>query len=69
MIAGIESLTENPERHSPGRESPAFPVKIRCLLVGKQRSQFRILFCIMDDDVNVLAIRRPAQDFLRPANL
>ena len=69
MIAAIRSLNVNPERHAPTRESAAFPVTIRCLLVGKRRSSFRVLFHIADDEVRVLAIRRPAQDFLSPADL
>ncbi len=69
IISGIRSLSKNPDQHSAARESSAFPVTIRCLLVGKQRSSFRILFHIADDEVRILAIRRPAQDFLRPDDL
>ena len=69
MIAAIRSLNVNPEQHAPARESVAFPVTIRCLLVGKQRSSFRVLFHIADDEVHVLAIRRPAQDFFKPDEL
>ena len=69
MIAAIRSLKSNPEQHAPARESAAFPVAIRCLMIGKQYSSFRVLFHIADDEVRVLAIRRPAQDFLRPDDL
>ena len=37
--------------------------------VGKQRSSFRVLFHLADDEVRVLAIRRPAQNFLTPDDL
>jgi plasmid stabilization system protein ParE len=69
MIAAIRTLNDNPEQHAPARESAAFPVTIRCLMVGKQRSSFRILFHIADDEVRVLAIRRPAKDLLSPGDL
>ena len=69
MIAAIRTLSENPEQHAPARESSAFPVTIRCMMVGKQRSSFRVLFHIADDEVRVLAIRRPAQDSLSPDDL
>ena len=69
IIAAIRTLDVNPEQHAPARESAAFPVTIRCLMVGKQRSSFRVLFHIADDEVRVLAIRRPAQDFLSPDEL
>lgn len=69
MIAAVCSLVKNPERHALARESELFPISIRCLLVGKQRSSFRILYAIEDMEVRILAIRRPAQDFLRPDDL
>ncbi len=69
IISAIRALQKNPEQHAPARESAAFPVTIRCMLVGKRRSAFRILFHIADDEVRVLAIRRPAQDFLSPDHL
>jgi len=69
IIAAIRSLGNDPGRHALARESDRFPVPIRCLLVGKQRSAFRILFHIDDDEVRVLAIRRPAQDFMKPLDL
>jgi plasmid stabilization system protein ParE len=69
IISSIRALQKNPAQHAPARESGAFPVTIRCLLVGKRRSAFRILFHIADDEVRILAIRRPAQDFLSPDDL
>jgi hypothetical protein len=69
MVAAIRTLNVNPEQQTPARESAAFPVTIRCLMVGKQRSSFRVLFHIADDEVRVLAIRRPARDFLSPDDL
>jgi hypothetical protein len=62
----MHALQKNPEQHALASESGAFPVTIRCLLVGKRRSAFRILFHVADDEVRVLAIRRPAQNFLSP---
>lgn len=69
IISAIRALQKNPEQHAPAQESAAFPVTIRCMLVGKRRAAFRILFLIADDEVRVLAIRRPAQDFLSPDDL
>jgi len=69
IITSIQNLSKNPEQHAPARESPAFPVTIRCLLVGKQRSSFRVLYYVADDEVRVLAIRRPAQDLFNPEDL
>ena len=69
IIAAVRSLDTNPERHALAGESSAFPVPIRCLLVGKRRSAFRILYHIADNEVRVLAIRRPAQGFMKPLDL
>jgi plasmid stabilization system protein ParE len=64
IIEAIRSLEIAPERHALARESAAFPVEIRCLLSGKNRSAFRILFQIKGAEVRILAIRRPSQDFM-----
>ena len=64
IIAAVRSLGNGAERHALARESAAFPVPIRCHLVGKGRSAFRILFHVAGDEVRVLAIRRPAQDVM-----
>lgn len=64
IIAEVRLLATDPERHALARESAAFPVPIRCLLVGSRRSAFRILFQIVGDEVRVLAIRRPSQDVI-----
>lgn len=66
IINAIKSLEIAPERHAIARESAAFPVVIRCLLSGKNRSAFRILYQIKGDEVRVLAIRRPSQDLMEP---
>lgn len=66
IIEAVKSLEISPERHALARESAAFPVEIRCLLSGKSRSAFRILYQIKDNEVRVLAIRRPAQDLMDP---
>jgi plasmid stabilization system protein ParE len=69
IIKAIKSLETSPERHALARESVAFPVVIRCLLSGKNRSAFRILYQIKGDEVRVLAIRRPSQDLMEPEDL
>lgn len=66
IIELIRSLEISPERHALARESASFPVEIRCLLSGKNRSAFRILYQIKGDEVRVLAIRRPSQDLMEP---
>ncbi len=65
-IESVRSLEIAPNRHALARESAAFPVEIRCLLSGKNRSAFRILYQIKGDEVRVLAIRRPSQDLMDP---
>lgn len=69
IIAAVKSLEISPERHALARESAAFPVEIRCLLSGKNRSAFRILYHIKGDEVRVLAIRRPSQDLMDPEDV
>ena len=68
IIEAVQSLETSPERHPLARESAAFPVEIRCLLSGKNRSAFRILFQIKGEEVRVLAIRRPSQDLMDPGD-
>jgi plasmid stabilization system protein ParE len=41
IIEAVRSLEIAPDRHALARESAAFPVDIRCLLSGKNRSAFR----------------------------
>ncbi len=69
IIVGIQSLKANPEGNALGRESGAFPVPIRCLLVGKRRSAFRILYHVADEELRILAIRRPSQVPMGPDEL
>ena len=66
IIEAVKSLEVSPERHPLARESAAFPKEIRCLLSGKNRSAFRILYQIKGEEVRVLAIRRPSQDLMDP---
>ena len=66
IIEAVKSLEISPERHPLARESAAFRVQIRCLLAGKNRSAFRILYQIKGEEVRVLAIRRPSQDLMGP---
>lgn len=68
IIEAVKSLEISPERHALARESAAFPVEIRCLLSGKNRSAFRILYQIKDNEVRVLAIRRPSRDLMEPGD-
>lgn len=69
IIAGIRSLKSNPESNALARESSAFPVSIRCFLIGKRRSAFRILYHVADDEVCILAIRQPNRDLMEPDEL
>ena len=66
IIESVRSLEIASDRHALAKESAAFPVEIRCLLSGKNRSAFRILYQIKGDEVRVLAIRRPSQDLMDP---
>lgn len=66
IIKAVKTLEVSPEPHALARESAVFQVEIHCLLSGKNRSAFRILYQIKDHEVRVLAIRRPSQDFMNP---
>ncbi len=57
VIAKVESLSTDPQRHRLAPESRRFPVDIRQLLFRKRRSQFRILFTITGRRVIILSFR------------
>ena len=63
----LETIVDFPESHSLSAESDDFPYEIREKLVGLgSRPGYRGVFTIKDDTVYVLAVRRGAQDTLRP---
>ena len=66
IIEAVKTLEISLERHALARESAVFPVEIRCLLSGRNRSAFRILHQVKGNEVRVLAIRRPSQDLMNP---
>jgi plasmid stabilization system protein ParE len=66
IIEAVNSLEISLERHALAGESAALPVEIRCLLSGKNRSAFRILYQIKDNAVRVLAIRQPSRALMEP---
>jgi len=57
LIAKVEALATDPERHRLAPESRRFPCEIRQLLFRKRRSQFRILFTITGHRVVILSVR------------
>lgn len=57
LIAKIETLADQPERHRLAPESPRFTRDIRQLLFRKRRSQFRILYTIEAKRVVILSFR------------
>ena len=62
----ILSLKRQPLRCPLASERDRFPEEIRVLVVGKQRSRYRIVFSIRDATVVVLYVRHVARDELRP---
>ena len=69
VIAKVESLAENPERHRLAPESSRFPVEIRQLLFRKRRSQFRILFTVSAEHVVILSVRHHSRRPLEGGDL
>lgn len=66
----IDSLGEDADRHPLAPESDDFPFELRALLYGSgRRKTHRALFRILDDVVEVLAVRHLAQQELRPDDL
>jgi plasmid stabilization system protein ParE len=60
--ARIASLREDPERCQLAHEAPRFPFELRELLFGVgRRSSHRILFRVVGETVEVLAVRHAAQ--------
>jgi plasmid stabilization system protein ParE len=57
LIARIETLSKQPERHRLAPESPRFSREIRQLLFRKRRGQFRILYTIEGCRVVILSFR------------
>lgn len=63
----LESLTEFPESNALSAENDDFPYEIRDKLLGLgSRPSYRAVFTIKDGTIYVLAVRRAAQDTLRP---
>ena len=57
LIARIETLAVQPDKHRLAPESPRFTREIRQLLFRKRRSQFRILYTIEGKRVVILSFR------------
>jgi|GEM_PF-842974 plasmid stabilization system protein ParE len=60
LIGKVESLADNPLRHSVAPESGKFTQEIRLILFRKRRSQFRIYYTIEGRRVVMLTVRRSA---------
>ncbi len=65
LIEAIASLREMPRRCAIARENIFFSQEIRQLLYGKEKSKYRIIFTVLDDQpvptVRILHIRNAAQ--------
>jgi len=64
LVEAVLSLEEMPLRCSIAPEDPYFEEEIRMLFYGRRRGQFRILFTIRGQQVQVLHIRRASRDVL-----
>jgi plasmid stabilization system protein ParE len=69
LMTAIESLEQLPERCGLAPEAEDLGVKLRQLLFGKRRNEYRILFTIRGDVVNVLHLRHAARRPLQPGDL
>lgn len=66
----IATLAEFPQSHGLSAEREEFPYEIRDKLVGLgSRRGYRAIFTIKGDTVYVLAVRRAAQDVMRPGEV
>ena len=66
FLEAIASLATMPTRCALAPEAVFFDQEIRQLLYGQRNQQYRALFTIEGDVVNVLFIRHSAQDWLQP---
>ncbi len=64
LIATTETLARHPARCPYAPENGYFKEEIRQLLHGKKRSQYRIIFTVIDDIVHVLHIRHTAMKYI-----
>jgi plasmid stabilization system protein ParE len=62
ILQAVDDLSTFPERHPQARESLAFSITIRQVVVGSHR----ILFTVDGNTVRVLRIRSGWQDTIRP---
>ncbi|MCH8828422.1 MAG: type II toxin-antitoxin system RelE/ParE family toxin [Planctomycetes bacterium] len=66
VSSAIESLRNNPDRCALAHETDQFEFEVRELLYGSGRKKtHRILFRIVEDTVEVLAVRHVAQEEFR----
>lgn len=66
----LKSLEHFPKSNGLSAENDEFPYEIRDKLLGLgSRRSYRAVFTIKDDTVYVLAVRRSAQDVLRPSDV
>ena len=65
----LQTLSHNPRRCRLAPENDLLPVEVRQLLFGRGRNDYRALFTISGDDVQVLHVRRAARDTATPEEL
>jgi plasmid stabilization system protein ParE len=65
FLKARESLRERPERCALAPEDAEFDYSIRELMFKTSRGRrYRILFTIVDDEVQILRVRAPGQDLI-----
>jgi plasmid stabilization system protein ParE len=62
--AKLDTLKSQPLRCPVDPDSEAYGVEVRCLLFGKKRGRYRVLFTIQADVVRILTVRHAAQQRL-----
>lgn len=70
LDAALLKLEDDPERHPLAAESASVRYHIREVsFQTPQGRRYRLLFAVVVNEVRVLSLRRPGEDFATPAEL
>lgn len=64
ILSSIATLEHDPLRCSRAEESDRLGLDVRQLLFGKRRGQYRILFRVIENRVEILHVRHTMRDWL-----
>jgi toxin ParE1/3/4 len=60
LQSALSTLTTNPQQYGFAPETGSYPLQLRQLLHGPSRSH-RVLFCVRENSVTVVAVRDASQ--------